>query len=396
LTSQGVLLIVEIVLFALGAMLSVWGVLRLARRQGGASGWMGSLQRALLGPAAALPLAAGLLAAVLGANAQTIFAAALGGLLLGDGLAAWALLRLPRASVLPQAGQVLAQHSGDGVLVLDERGRVLIHNPAAQAVFGAEPLAGRPLAELLAVWWQPALQLWEEGQTDFEVALPTGNYHLRALPLETDTQLRRVILVTDLSRQRELERQLAALQTTDVLTGLANRPRLLEMASREVYRACRYHRPLSVAMLRVAGFSALEDQHGHAAAEQVLRALAQRTRENIRLADSAGRWGEDTFALLLPETTLAQGCQAAERIRRILSGTPIPTDRGEVNVALSAGVTALDEEALVTVDLLLDQAARALYAAGSGQVASFTAANQPIAPRLAAEPVATVRLNRQP
>jgi len=67
-----------------------------------------------------------------------------------------------------------------------------------------------------------------------------------------------------------------------------------------------------------------------------------------------------------------------------------------VNVALSAGVTALDEEALVTVDLLLDQAARALYAAGSGQVASFTAANQPIAPRLAAEPVATVRLNRQP
>src|SRR5690606_35187601 len=142
--------------------------------------------------------------------------------------------------------------------------------------------------------------------------------------------------------------------------------RLLEMASREVYRACRYHRPLSVAMLRVAGFSALEDQYGHAAAEQVLQTLAQRTRENIRLADSAGRWGEDTFALLLPETTLVQGCLAAERIRRILSGTPIPTGRGEVNVALSAGVTALDEEALVTVDLLLDQAARALYAAGSG------------------------------
>ena len=106
-TSQGVLLIVEIVLFALGAMLSVWGVLRLARRQGGASGWLGSLQRALLGPAAALPLAAGLLAAALGAHAQAILAAALAGLLLGDGLAVWALLRLPRASVLPQAGQVV-------------------------------------------------------------------------------------------------------------------------------------------------------------------------------------------------------------------------------------------------------------------------------------------------
>ena len=97
-TSRGVFLIMEIVLFALGAMLSVWGVLRLARRQGGASGWLGSLQRALLGPAAALPLAAGLLAAVLGADAQAILPAALAGLLLGDGLAAWTLLRLPRTT----------------------------------------------------------------------------------------------------------------------------------------------------------------------------------------------------------------------------------------------------------------------------------------------------------
>jgi PAS domain-containing protein len=103
---------------------------------------LGSLQRALLGPAAALPLAAGLLAAVLGADAQAVLAAALAGLLLGDGLMAWALLRLPRASVLPLAGQALAQHGGDGMLVLDERGRVLVHNPAAQRR-GCAPARGR-------------------------------------------------------------------------------------------------------------------------------------------------------------------------------------------------------------------------------------------------------------
>jgi len=394
LASQGGLITFEIVLFTLGAMLSGWAVLRLARRQGSAAGWLLPLQRALMGPAAALPLAAGLLAAVLGAGVQGVLAAAIAGLLLGDGLAAWALLRLPRVSLLAQAGQKLAQHSDDGVLVLDECGRVVHHNAAAQAVFGAVPLDGRPLAELLATWWQPALQLWEEGDSDFEVSLPAGSFRLRALPFEEGGPAHRIVLLTDLSRQRGLERQLAALQTTDALTGLANRARLLEMASREVYRACRYHRPLSVAMIRISGFSALEDRLGHAAGEQVLQALAQRCREIIRLADTAGRWGEDTFALLLPETNLEQGCLAAERIRRILSGTPILTVRGEVDVTLSAGVTALDEEALVTVDLLFDQAARAVYAAGGGQVISFTAANQPLAARMAAEPAATVRLGR--
>jgi len=385
----------EIVLFTLGAMLSGWAVLRLARRQGSAAGWLVPLQRALMGPAAALPLAAGLLAAVLGAGPQGIVAAATAGLLLGDGLAVWALLRLQRVSLLAQAGQKLAQHSGEGVLVLDSLGRVVHHNAAAQAVFGAVVLKSRPFAELLATWWQPALQMWEEGQTEFEVSPPPGSFYLRVLPLEEDEQAYRVVLLSDLTRQRGLERQLAALQTTDALTGLANRARLLEIGSREVYRACRYHRPLSVAMIRVSGFSALEGRFGHAVGEQVLRELAQRCREVIRLADTAGRWGEDTFAVLLPETVLEQGCLAVERIRRILSGTPVPTAHGEVDVTLAAGVTALDEDAVVAVDLLFDQAARAVYAASAGQVVSFSAAGQPLAARTAAGPAETVRLGRQ-
>lgn len=293
----------------------------------------------------------------------------------GAGLA-WRWLRR-EPGFTTRAGRMLAQDVEDGVLVLDERGRVVFCNPAAQDIFGAVTLLDRPLAELLATWWQPALQLWEEGQTDFECSLGGGSqprsYRLRCQPLPERARLirrcdgtggrRSMIILSDLSQRRALERRLQALETTDALTGLANRPRLLEIAAREVYRACRYHRPLASLMIQVDDFDAINERLGHAAGEQVLLTLAQRCRENIRLADSVGRWGEDTFALLLPETNLEQGRLAAERIRRILSGLPIPTERGEVNATLSTGVAALNEGAPVSAGQLLDQTAGALYAA---------------------------------
>lgn len=284
--------------------------------------------------------------------------------------------RRPKVGFPLPAGQALAQNLDDGVLALDGRGRVVYFNPAAQSIFGAEPLLDRPLVELLAVWWQPALQLWEEGRTDFECSLRGGSqphsYRLHSLPQPDGS---RILLLRDLSAQRGLERRLEALENTDALTGLVNRARLLEIAGREVYRARRYHRSLSAVMIRVNDFGALNERLGYAAGEQVLVALAQRCRENIRLADSLARWGEDTFALLLPETDLEQGRLAAERIRRILSGTPIPTRCGEVEVSLSAGVSALSETPSLTADLLLDQAAGALFAGRGG----LPAGRRPIA-----------------
>ncbi len=383
------------------ALLHLLRALRWLRQNRAGDDWLDPLRRVLLRGAALLPPAAGLLAALLGAGWQSIAAAACGGLLLGGALSAWTLLRLPAAACLPRAGQLLTQALDGGVLVLDSRGRVSYHNPAAQAVFGAETLRGRPLAELLAIWWQPALQMWEEGQVDFECSPRGGNYRLRAFPLpDADPAASggRLILIDDLSRQRALEGRLVALESTDALTGLVNRRRLLEIAAREVYRACRYHRALAVLMIQVDDFSALNDQYGHAAGEQVLATLAQRCRENIRLADSAGRWGEATFALLLPETNLEQGRLAAERIRRILAGLPIATQRGAVNVTLTAGVAALGEVAPLTVELLLDQAAGALYAARCGHTGVATAGSQAVTahlPETAGAPLPTLRLRNR-
>lgn len=371
------------VLAGLGAALGLLAVLRLFTRQRREDDWLNPLRGTLQGWAAGQPVAAALLAVLLGAGWQTAGAAAFTGLLLGGMLFTWMLAKLPVVSFLPAVGQALADNEEDGVLVLNQHGRVTYFNLAAQTIFGAETLADRPWKELLAIWWQPALQLWEEGQTDFEFSMhggpPVHSYHVCSQllpeaggnapdgsPAEARGQL---VILRDLSVERSLEQRLAVSETTDALTGLANRPRLLEMAEREVYRACRYHRPLSVLMLQVNDFDALNDEYGHAVGDQVVQALAQRCRENIRLADIPGRWSEDNFALLLPETNQEKGLLAAERIRRILSGLPILTQGGLVNVTLSTGVAALSEEQPVSAAMLLDQAAGALFAARFGEYA---------------------------
>ena len=372
------------VLAGLGAALGLLAVLRLLTRQRREDDWLNPLRGTLQGWAAGQPVAAGLLAALLGAGWQTAGAAAFTGLLLGGVLFIWMLAKLPVVSFLPAVGQALADSEEDGVLVLNPHGRVVYFNPAAQIIFGAETLAGRPWKELLAIWWQPALQVWEEGQTDFEFSMrgepPMHSYHVcsQLLPAAAGEAASdggaaeargRLVILRDLSAQRSLEQRLAVSETTDALTGLANRPRLLEMAEREVYRARRYHRPLSVLMLQVNNFAALNDEYGHAAGDQVAQALAQRCRENIRLADIPGRWSEDSFALLLPETNQEKGHLAAERIRRILSGLPILTQAGLVNVTLSTGVVGLSEEEPLSAPMLLDQAAGALFAARFGEYA---------------------------
>jgi diguanylate cyclase (GGDEF)-like protein len=365
------------VLAGLGAALGLLAVLRLFFQPRGGDDWLDPLRGTLQGWAAGQPVAAAVLAVLLGAGWQTAGAAAFTGLLLGGGLFTWMLARLPAVSFLPAVGQALADSEEDGVLVLNQHGRVAYFNPAAQAIFGAETLAGRPWKELLAIWWQPALQLWEEGQSDFEFSMhggpPVHSYHVCSQGLPAGAGENgcdgRLVILRDLSAQRSLEQRLAVSETTDALTGLANRTRLLEMAEREVYRARRYRRPLSVLMLQVNGFAAINDEYGHAAGDQVVQTLAQRCRENIRLADIPGRWSEDSFALLLPETDQEKGLLAAERIRRILSGLPILTQTGLVNVTLSAGVVALSEEQPLTAAMLLDQAAGELFEARFGEYA---------------------------
>ena len=98
-----------------------------------------------------------------------------------------------------------------------------------------------------------------------------------------------------LDRERELAR-------IDSLTGAANRRHFLEVAQIELDRAERYKRPFTVVYIDLDHFKAVNDRQGHRAGDQVLRAVVDRARRQLRKTDFLARWGGDEFVVLLRET----------------------------------------------------------------------------------------------
>ena len=153
------------------------------------------------------------------------------------------------------------------------------------------------------------------------------------------------------------------LATVDPLTGVANRQSVLTRADEELARAARYRRPMSVVMVDLDHFKRLNDTYGHAAGDAVLREIAQRLADNIREVDMVGRFGGEEFLLVLPETDADSAATLAEKLRRIVAGTPLRLpDGNEATVTLSAGVAGGPGEFLRPEHLVRDADA-ALYSA---------------------------------
>ncbi len=155
---------------------------------------------------------------------------------------------------------------------------------------------------------------------------------------------------------------------TDALTGLHNRRYLERRLEEEVTRALRYQHPLSCLFIDADHFKQINDLHGHGAGDSVLRELALRVKECLRLSDIATRYGGEEFTLLLPQTDATEAGNLAERIRHRIQAKPIAIHGGEsVEVTVSIGVSALQsgsgDSTLKIAEQLLEEADNALYLA---------------------------------
>jgi diguanylate cyclase (GGDEF)-like protein len=160
---------------------------------------------------------------------------------------------------------------------------------------------------------------------------------------------------------RTHEEQLTRLATTDALTGLANRRHLLAELEKELRRAARSGRPLSVLMVDLDRFKGVNDQYGHAAGDAVLVAVAGRCLARLRAIDLCGRIGGEEFVVLLPETPLAEAQQTLTRLQRSLTEALFLHEQREVFVTFSAGVTSW--RAGEALEAALERADEALYEA---------------------------------
>ena len=153
--------------------------------------------------------------------------------------------------------------------------------------------------------------------------------------------------------------------TTDRLTGVANRPTLLAYLFGELERVARYGRPLSIAFIDLDHFKSINDTYGHEMGDVVLRGVADLFRENTRGTDLIGRYGGEEFVLVLPETSVDEAAEVAEKLRLLVLKRRFSAGSGgDLAVTVSIGVAG-GRGPLVRVDQLLRDADAAMYSAKS-------------------------------
>jgi two-component system, cell cycle response regulator len=149
----------------------------------------------------------------------------------------------------------------------------------------------------------------------------------------------RVKRLQDELRQRNEELDL--ISRTDALTGLRNRRHVEEYLTRLVSLARRNVEPIAVLIIDIDHFKSVNDGHGHDAGDAVLREVAGRMVDSVRLEDMVGRWGGEEFLVVLPNTPAQGAAELAERLRQVVAGEPcrLP-DGGAVPVTISLGCAA--------------------------------------------------------
>lgn len=167
-------------------------------------------------------------------------------------------------------------------------------------------------------------------------------------------------------RTAELEAanaRLLELATRDGLTGLFNRRHFFELAERELNVARRSARVLSLIMMDVDYFKQINDFHGHAAGDAILREVAALLATTLRQTDVIGRYGGEEFAAILPDTGGAEALLIADRLRKNVARHRFEWRGTPVRCSISLGLAYYQPDAVPDLDALLERADAALLEA---------------------------------
>ncbi|HWV57125.1 MAG TPA: diguanylate cyclase, partial [Longimicrobiales bacterium] len=162
---------------------------------------------------------------------------------------------------------------------------------------------------------------------------------------ELEARVRSMLRIRRLQRElEEKNRELERLSISDGLTGLYNHRHIRQLVREEFERARRTWRPLAVAMLDLDHFKKVNDTYGHQTGDRVLKEVAGILRSTAREIDRIGRYGGEEFAVLLPNTGLAEATIFLERVRERVERHEFEVDSGKrIHLTISAGVSSFPE-----------------------------------------------------
>ena len=188
----------------------------------------------------------------------------------------------------------------------------------------------------------------------------TKPFHPQELQARIRVGLRLLELEDNLVQARETMRFKAM---HDALTGVWNRGAILETMEREVWRSRREGISLGLLITDLDHFKSVNDTYGHLTGDAVLREITKRMQFDVRPYDAVGRYGGEEFLVLLPGCNRDVTMATAERIRKIISASPVETAMGPLKITSSIGAVATGDWPQNTPSQILQMADSALYRA---------------------------------
>ncbi len=311
------------------------------------------------------------------------------------------LRHLDPSSVVPPRVKAALDTLSEGIVIVDKNERIVLAN----AAFAKK--VGQPASSLLGVkatklnWTLPQSKEaaqefpWIQALSDkqshsgLRLGLPTAagqwqTFMVNGAPIlddggncrgalatfddvtkmeEQNEQLQVMLKKLEKSRDeiRSKNKELKILATTDPLTGCLNRRSFFERFEIDFSSSKRYGHDLSCIMLDIDHFKNINDTHGHAAGDRVLKGVASVLTSLLRKSDAIGRYGGEEFCIVLPHIDIDGALQAAERYRRGIESY----DFSGISVTASFGVSCVDS-GVGDVSELIDRADKSLYAAKDG------------------------------
>lgn len=307
------------------------------------------------------------------ALATLLFAVIIGGLLL-------ALARYERAgrrlAEQEAHSRNIVEHMADGIVVVDVDGRIVRVNPAFCAITGFSPgaLDGQPVSALCADGEQHCELSRLVSQTgsghwsgDFDGVRADGSRYvghavISAVADSDEHQVRRVVLLSDVTELRRKDKEMWHQANFDRLTGLPNRALLADRIDGMLRRARRNHTEVAVLFIDLDDFKPVNDDFGHDVGDLLLREVAGRLQRLFRDEDTVSRLGGDEFVVAMhAELNSGFGQNAAGKIVASLS-EPFQVAGQTLTISCSVGVARFPDDG-DSADSLIQHADHAMYRA---------------------------------
>ncbi len=171
---------------------------------------------------------------------------------------------------------------------------------------------------------------------------------------------------TNIVQKRRIEKQQKQMEKMayyDLLTDLPNRRFFYQLFQKEISLIKRHGYEAVVMIMDVDNFKEINDTYGHPTGDNVLKQLADLLKNNVRESDTVSRFGGEEFIIMLPNTSLEQGCAFAERLRTTIMNNEFTVDSNKFRVTSSFGVCLINREKILSLEECYHLVDKALYLA---------------------------------